>query len=58
VAASRAADARVRLASARQQLSFAEQTDDPVDALDGARRAARDAEDAVALADYARLGLG
>ncbi|HWI31487.1 MAG TPA: hypothetical protein VNT50_08335 [Microbacterium sp.] len=50
------ADARVRLASAQDELAAARQSGDPVAALDGARRAMRDAEDAKALADYARMG--
>lgn len=50
------ADARSRLLSAQRELARARQTQDPVDALDAARRAMRDAEDAKALADYARLG--
>ncbi|WP_249934623.1 hypothetical protein [Microbacterium ulmi] len=50
------ADARVRLVSAQRELAIARQAQDPVDALDAARRAIRHAEDAKALADYARLG--
>lgn len=50
------ADARVRLALAQQQLAGARQADDPVMALDAARRAIRHAEDAQALSNYdARL---
>lgn len=53
--ASRAgADARVRLTSAQRELAAARGTQDPVEALDAARRAARHAEDAAALADYDR----
>ena len=50
------ADARARLLSAQRELAQARQAQDPVAALDAARRAMRDAEDAKALADYARLG--
>ena len=50
------ADARSRLASAQRELAAARQTPDPVEALDAARRAMRDAEDAQALANYDRLG--
>jgi hypothetical protein len=49
------ADARSRLLSAQRELAHARQAEDPVAALDAARRAMRDAEDAKALADYARL---
>ena len=49
------ADARSRLASAQRELAAARQTPDPVEALDAARRAMRDAEDAQALANYDRL---
>ncbi|WP_349425738.1 hypothetical protein [Microbacterium sp. LWS13-1.2] len=49
------ADARSRLLSAQRELASARQAGDPVAALDAARRALRDAEDAKALADYARL---
>lgn len=49
------ADARSRLLSAQHELAQARQAQDPVAALDAARRAMRDAEDAKALADYARL---
>ncbi|WP_426322846.1 hypothetical protein [Microbacterium sp. E-13] len=49
------ADARSRLLSAQHELAQARQADDPVAALDAARRALRDAEDARALADYAAL---
>ncbi|SFI52323.1 MULTISPECIES: hypothetical protein [Microbacterium] len=52
------ADARVRLAAAEQDLARARGADDPVAALDAARRALRDAEDASALADYDRLTRG
>ncbi len=48
------ADARARLISAQHELARARQAQDPVAALDAARRAMRDAEDAKALADYAR----
>ena len=54
-AAGAGADARVRLDSAQRELAAARQAQDPVEALDAARRAMRHAEDAVALADYARL---
>ncbi|MEV8368379.1 hypothetical protein [Microbacterium sp. NPDC064584] len=50
------ADARARLASAQRELAAARQSADPVEALDAARRAMRDAEDARALADFDRLG--
>nr|BFF09551.1 hypothetical protein GCM10025699_08540 [Microbacterium flavescens] len=50
------ADARARLISAQHELAQARQVGDPVSALDAARRALRHAEDAKALADYARLG--
>lgn len=46
------ADARVRLALAQQQLAGARQADDPVVALDAARRAIRHADDAQALSNY------
>jgi hypothetical protein len=49
------ADARSRLASAQRELAAARQAQDPVEALDAARRAMRDAEDAQALADFDRL---
>lgn len=49
------ADARVRLSAAQQELANARSAQDPVTALDAARRALRHAEDAVALADYDRL---
>ncbi|GAA1977461.1 hypothetical protein [Microbacterium pumilum] len=49
------ADARSRLISAQRELASARQAQDPVSALDAARRAIRDAEDAKALADYAAL---
>jgi hypothetical protein len=48
------ADARARLISSQRELAAARQAQDPVSALDAARRALRDAEDAKALADYAR----
>ncbi|NLP84887.1 hypothetical protein HF576_13620 [Microbacterium sp. CFH 90308] len=44
------ADARSRLLSAQRELAQARQAEDPVAALDAARRAMRDAEDARALA--------
>ena len=50
------APARLRLLSAERELAEARQAADPVEALDAARRAMRDAEDASALADYDRLG--
>lgn len=50
------ADARARLMSAQSELASARGSDDPVRALDAARRAMRDAEDAIALADYFREG--
>jgi len=46
------ADARTRLEEARRQLTLAESADDPVEALDIARRASRIAQDADALARY------
>ncbi|MDN3495049.1 hypothetical protein QL996_03840 [Planococcus sp. APC 4015] len=46
------AEARVRLLSAQAELARARQSTDPVAALDAARRAMRDAEDARALADH------
>ncbi|AWB85247.1 hypothetical protein [Mycetocola zhujimingii] len=46
------ADARTRLAEAQRQLALAEAADDPVEALDTARRASRLAQDADALARY------
>jgi hypothetical protein len=49
------ADARARLISSQRELAIARQAHDPVDALDAARRALRDAEDAKALADFARI---
>jgi hypothetical protein len=49
------ADSRVRLVSAQRELAAARQAEDPVAALDAARRAMRDAEDAKSLADFARL---
>ncbi|WP_221584684.1 hypothetical protein [Microbacterium sp. G2-8] len=45
-------DARVRLDSARRELAFARQSHDPIEALDAARRAIRDAEDAAVLARF------
>lgn len=48
------ADARSRLVSAQRELASARQAPDPVAALDAARRAMREAEDAKALADFAR----
>jgi len=50
------ADARSRLASAEHELAAARQMPDPVQALDAARRAMRDAQDAQALAEYDRRG--
>lgn len=50
------ADARARLISSQRELAAARQAQDPVAALDAARRALRDADDAKALADFARLG--
>lgn len=52
------ADARVRLAAAQHELVQARGATDPVAALDAARRALRNAEDASALADYDRLTRG
>lgn len=52
---SAALDVRVRLDAARQELADARQMQDPVTALDAARRAIRHAEDAKALADHHRL---
>ena len=46
------APARTRLAEAERQLMLAEAEDDPVSALDIARRAVRHADDAEALARY------
>ncbi|CAI9389614.1 hypothetical protein [Microbacterium sp. T2.11-28] len=54
-ASTSSADARVRLSSAHAELAAARSAQDPVAALDAARRALRHAEDAVALADYDRL---
>lgn len=48
------ADARARLLSAQHELAQARHKGDPVAALDAARRALRDAEDAKALAEYSR----
>lgn len=45
-------DARARLEMAHRELAAARGAADPVEALDAARRAFRNAEDAVALADY------
>lgn len=50
------ADARTRLVSAQRELAAARQVQDPVEALDAARRAMRDAEDAQALANFDRQG--
>ncbi|WP_442574340.1 hypothetical protein ACSBPH_10800 [Microbacterium sp. F51-2R] len=50
------APARLRLLSAQRELAAARQAQDPVEALDAARRAMRDAEDAKALADFERTG--
>lgn len=50
------ANARVRLAAAQDELAAARRAQDPVEALDAARRAMRHAEDAKALADYDRRG--
>jgi hypothetical protein len=50
------ADARTRLVSAQRELAAARQVPDPVEALDAARRAMRDAEDAQALANFDRQG--
>lgn len=50
------ADARSRLMSAQRELAAARQMQNPVEALDAARRAMRDAEDAQALADFDRRG--
>jgi DNA repair exonuclease SbcCD ATPase subunit len=55
-AASTGADARVRLGAAQAELAGARQAQDPVEALDAARRAMRHAEDALALAAYDRRG--
>lgn len=52
---SASADARSRLVSAQRELASARQAQDPVEALDAARRAMRDAEDAQSLADHDRL---
>lgn len=52
------ADARARLVSAQCELAAARQSQDPVEALDAARRSMRHAEDAKALADHARLSRG
>lgn len=49
------AEARVRLAAAQRELASARQAQDPVEALDAARRAMRHAEDAQALAAYLRM---
>ena len=54
-ASTSSADARVRLSSAQAELAAARSAQDPVAALDAARRALRHAEDAVALADYDRI---
>jgi hypothetical protein len=50
------AQARVRVADARDALAYARTVGDPVEALDAARRALRHADDARALCAYARLG--
>ncbi len=55
------ADARVRLAMAQHELASAREegsTGDPVAALDAARRAIRNTEDAAALADYGAFSSG
>jgi len=52
------AEARVRVAAARDELANARQSADPVEALDAARRALRHAEDAQALAAYDRMAAG
>jgi predicted nucleic acid-binding Zn-ribbon protein len=49
-------DARTRLRAAQDELAAARNADDPVAALDAARRALRHAEDAQALADHDRRG--
>jgi predicted nucleic acid-binding Zn-ribbon protein len=49
-------DARTRLRAAQDELAAARNADDPVAALDAARRALRHAEDAQALADHDRGG--
>lgn len=54
-AAHAGADARIRLSAAQHELAAARSAQDPVAALDAARRAMRHAEDAVALADYDRI---
>lgn len=51
------ADARARLISAQRELAEARQAEDPVEALDAARRAMRDAEDARSLAEFARTAV-
>jgi hypothetical protein len=57
VAHSRAgAPARLRLLASQRELADARQAPDPVAALDAARRAMRDAEDAKALAEFEQLG--
>ena len=55
VAHSRSASARLRLLAAQHELAQARQATDPVSALDAARRAMREAEDAKALADFDRI---
>ncbi|MFH8251767.1 hypothetical protein ACH3VR_15470 [Microbacterium sp. B2969] len=50
------APARLRLLSAQRELADARQAQDPVAALDSARRAMRDAEDAKALAEFEATG--
>lgn len=52
------ADARARVISAQRELADARQAEDPVEALDAARRAMRDAEDAASLAEYTRTAAG
>ena len=54
VAAGSSSEARIRLASAREELARARNADDVVAALDAARRAVRHAEDADALAAFGR----
>ncbi|MFK4790766.1 hypothetical protein [Microbacterium sp. ZW T5_56] len=54
VAAGNSSEARIRLASARDELARARNADDVVAALDAARRAVRHAEDADALAQFGR----
>lgn len=54
VAAGSSSEARIRLASARDEIARARNADDVVAALDAARRAVRHAEDADALAQFGR----